>query len=150
MHYRIPIKQATDGTNPRGGETSTTDLPIKLENALRELTGRLINVQDQERTRIARDLHDSMGQMVALLKMNLDRIAKSTPEPSELIVESVALVGSLSTQLRTISYLLHPAFVWIRSVWCRRSGAWQKASRSVAELKQPCKLTINSGGYPAN
>ena len=36
----------------------------------------LIAVQDQERRRIARDLHDSMGQTVALLKMNLDRLAE--------------------------------------------------------------------------
>jgi len=108
MHSRIPVKQASEATNPRGAKTSGADGQLNLENTLRELTGRLINVQDQERRRIARDLHDSVGQMVALLKMNLDRIARSTPEPSELIAESVALVDSLSTQLRTISYLLHP------------------------------------------
>jgi two-component system NarL family sensor kinase len=52
-----------------------------------------------------------MGQTVALLKMNLDRLAKLaklTPEPEELLSQSLALVETMSTELRTISYLLHP------------------------------------------
>jgi signal transduction histidine kinase len=80
------------------------------ETKLRELSIRLIAVQDQERRRIARDLHDCTGQTIALLKMNLDRLAKlvTSPEPAGLLSESVALVQAMSVQVRTISYLLHP------------------------------------------
>jgi signal transduction histidine kinase len=81
------------------------------ETKLRKLNVRLIAVQDFERRRIARELHDSTGQTVALLKMNLDRLAKLgqlSPEQAELVSQSVALVEAMRIQLRTISYLLHP------------------------------------------
>jgi signal transduction histidine kinase len=81
------------------------------ETKLRKLSVRLIAVQDQERRRIARELHDSTGQTVALLKMNLDRLpqlGKLSPEQAGLVSESVALVEAMRIQLRTISYLLHP------------------------------------------
>ena len=82
-----------------------------LEAAFRDLNSKIITLQDQERRRIARDLHDSLGQMVALLKMNLDRIsmiATLDPEPAVLVSESIALVQRMSTEVRTICYLLHP------------------------------------------
>jgi signal transduction histidine kinase len=81
------------------------------EAKLRELSVRLIAVQDFERRRIARELHDCTGQTVAILKMNLDRLAELgqlSPEQTGLVSESVALVEAMSKQLRTISYLLHP------------------------------------------
>jgi two-component system, NarL family, sensor kinase len=81
------------------------------ETTLRELSIRLIGVQDQERRRIARELHDCTGQTIALLKMNLDRLAQFgtlSPEQAGLLSESVALVQAMTVQVRTISYLLHP------------------------------------------
>jgi len=81
------------------------------ERKLRELSGRLIAVQDFERSRIARELHDCTGQTVALLKMNLDRLAQLgqlSTEQAGLVSESVALAEEVRTQLRTISHLLHP------------------------------------------
>ncbi len=85
--------------------------PRSLKTNRPKLSGRLIKVQDQERRRIARDLHDSMGQSVALLKMTLHRLgtlAGQSPEQAELLSQSVALVDTMTTELRTISYLLHP------------------------------------------
>ena len=82
-----------------------------LEAAFRELSSHIITLQDQERRRIARDLHDSLGQMVAILKMNLDRISKTAtlePVPAGLLSESITLVGKMVTEVRTICYLLHP------------------------------------------
>lgn len=82
-----------------------------LKASFSELSGRLIRVQDQERRRIARDLHDNMGQMVALLKINLDGLAKQvnlSPGPEKLLSDSLSLVETMSKELRTISYLLHP------------------------------------------
>jgi len=85
--------------------------PTRLDRGRRELTGRLIKVQDQERRRIARELHDGMGQKIALLKMNLEklvRLASLSPEPAEILSQSVALAETMSMELRTIVYLLHP------------------------------------------
>lgn len=83
----------------------------RVEIPLRELRGRLIAVQDLERRRIARELHDSLGQKVALLKMNLERLKKLvrlSPEQAALLSDSVSLSGTISAEVRTISYLLHP------------------------------------------
>jgi two-component system, NarL family, sensor kinase len=91
--------------NPDSSEQKNT------ETKLRELSVRLIAVQDFERRRIARELHDCTGQTVALLKMNLDRMAQLgqlSLEQARLVCESVALVEAMRMQVRTISHLLHP------------------------------------------
>jgi PAS domain S-box-containing protein len=84
----------------------------RAEESLRFLSGRLLHLQDQERRRIARDLHDSAGQLLAALGMNLS-LAESqnvnmAPGASKAIRESIALVQDLSRELRTVSHLLHP------------------------------------------
>jgi len=77
-----------------------------------ELAGRLIHLQDEERRRIARDLHDSVGQSLAAVAMNLSVIAKDRPKLSQVAEQSLeqnlALVEQASTEIRTMSYLLHP------------------------------------------
>ncbi len=79
---------------------------------LRELSARLLRVQDDERRRIARDLHDSTGQSLALLSMNLSAMeaeaSKSNPSLAKSLIENAEIVRQISTELRTLSYLLHP------------------------------------------
>ncbi len=79
---------------------------------LRELSARLMQVQDEERRRIARDLHDSTGQALALLSMNLSvmemEAGRSSPELAKGLSENAEIVRQISTELRTLSYLLHP------------------------------------------
>jgi signal transduction histidine kinase len=103
---------------------------------LRELSARLLRVQDEERRRIARDLHDSTGQVLALLSMNLSALeaeAKGVnPEMSKSIAENAEIVNQVSGELRTISYLLHPplldemgllsALRWFAEGFEQRSG----------------------------
>jgi len=77
-----------------------------------ELAGRLIHLQDEERRRIARDLHDSVGQSLAAAAMNLSVIAKERPKLSQMaqhsLEQNLALVEQASSEIRTMSYLLHP------------------------------------------
>jgi len=84
----------------------------RAEEALRMLSGQLLKTQDEERRRIARELHDSAGQILAALSMNLTPLAsehgKLPPGAVKAITESVGFVKELSNQLRTISHLLHP------------------------------------------
>jgi PAS domain S-box-containing protein len=79
---------------------------------VRELTGKLLHAQDAERRRIARELHDSAGQIVAALQMNLIPMetdaAKLNPEFAKGLHDALDLIQQLSTELRTVSYLLHP------------------------------------------
>jgi signal transduction histidine kinase len=88
----------------------TADLDSANRN-LRELSARLLQLQDEERRRIARELHDSVGQMLAALNMNLsavrvdvERLAKT----AGALADSENLVQQMSTEVRTISHLLHP------------------------------------------
>ena len=84
----------------------------RAEESLRLLSGQLLHLQDQERRRIARELHDSAGQTLAALGMNLSLVGSENgniaPRAAKAIQESVGLVQELSRELRTISHLLHP------------------------------------------
>jgi PAS domain S-box-containing protein len=84
----------------------------RAEESLRLLSGQLLQLQDQERRRIARELHDSAGQLLAALGMNLSLVESEdgniAPRAAKAIRESVGLVQELSRELRTISHLLHP------------------------------------------
>jgi len=84
----------------------------RSEDSLRELSGRLLQVQDEERRHFARELHDSVGQLLAALNMNLLPLqieaSKISPDAANLVKESLDLVGELSKEVRTISHLLHP------------------------------------------
>jgi signal transduction histidine kinase len=79
---------------------------------LRELSARLLRVQDDERRRIARDLHDSTGQALTALKLELAGIQKElaprNPEVALRLATSIEGARMISDELRTISYLLHP------------------------------------------
>ncbi len=88
---------------------------IELEEAeerLRTLNNRLLQAQDDERRRIARELHDSAGQTLAALSMSLipleEQLLSKNRELSKLATTSVGLVDELSKELRTMSHLLHP------------------------------------------
>ena len=89
----------------------TLDLERAEEN-LRILSGRLLQMQDEERRRIARELHDTAGQVMAALNMNLspleEKLKKIDPALAKPVTESIELVNDLSVDLRTISHLLHP------------------------------------------
>ncbi|HXV64383.1 MAG TPA: PAS domain-containing sensor histidine kinase [Vicinamibacteria bacterium] len=80
----------------------------KAQESLRNLSGRLLRSQDEERRRIARELHDSTGQLLAALGMNLGRIDQLLPELRDSVASSVELANDCSRQLRSMSYLLHP------------------------------------------
>ena len=96
------------------GELQVEQRTVELNAAnqsLRDLTSRLLQLQDDERRRIARELHDSVGQMLVALNMNLsalggdiERLAKT----ANTVKDSTSLVESLTSEIRTISHLLHP------------------------------------------
>jgi len=106
------------------------------ESSLRQLSGRLLQLQDEERRRIARDLHDTTGQKIAALSMSLDRVARlldtRKPERQEALNEGREIVRMIGEEIRTLSYLLHPplldesglgsAIRWYAEGFQKRSG----------------------------
>lgn len=89
----------------------TTELERKSEE-IQELNGRLLQLQDEERRRLARELHDSTGQMLAALNINLtlmkDLATGGDAKMTKIVRDSGALTEELTRQIRTMSYLLHP------------------------------------------
>jgi PAS domain S-box-containing protein len=85
---------------------------VRQSQQLRDLSVRLLQVQDEERRRIARELHDSAGQLLTALGMNLARVAQHARQDGFTLVkeaeDSQQLVQQLNQEIRTMSYLLHP------------------------------------------
>jgi PAS domain S-box-containing protein len=85
---------------------------LRQSEQLRELSRRLLQAQDEERRHIARELHDSAGQTLAVLGMNLSQLAqaaqKIAPDFASQAENSQELVRQLHQEIRTTSYLLHP------------------------------------------
>lgn len=92
-------------------EERTGDLN-RANESLRELSGRLQQMRDEERRRIARELHDSVGQLLAALSMNMAVIQQQQDKLDSAAIralqENTAMVGQISSEIRTISHLLHP------------------------------------------
>ena len=82
----------------------------RSEEALRQLSNRLLKTEDAERRRIARDLHDVTGQKVASLALNVRLLAKQIPEAesNKLVSETLQLTDQITTDIRSLSYILHP------------------------------------------
>ncbi len=89
----------------------TTEL--ELSNAsLRSLTGLLIRAQDDERRRIARELHDSTGQALAALSMTIDRMEMDSSLANlNRFQECRELIASATAEIRNLSYLMHPPLI---------------------------------------
>ena len=85
---------------------------LKQAEVLRELSRQLMHAQDEERRRVARELHDSAGQMLASLGMNLTTIIQHAKQSSPQLIgaaeDGQRTVRQLTQEIRTVSYLLHP------------------------------------------
>ena len=113
--HEIPIEISLSPLNTAEGVVVTSAIRDiserkRSEEALRAVSGQLLTLQDEERRRIARELHDSAGQTLAALSMNLMPLQEDglPPRAARAIKESMDLVSGLSRELRTISHLLHP------------------------------------------
>ena len=101
--------------NLRGFSKVTRDVTERkrAEESLRDLSSRLLNAQDEERRRLARELHDSTAQVLSALSLNL-ALLEHTADPelsgqaAKALAESQKLADQASREIRTFSYLLHP------------------------------------------
>ena len=105
------------------------------EKSLRDLSLHLLRTQDEERRRIGRDLHDSLGQYLAVLKMKLDSLACAVGkkgQAAEDVSQCARLTEDAIKEVRTVSYLLYPpmldemglktAIPWYLDGFSARSG----------------------------
>ncbi len=102
----VEVRARTSELEQRNNEV------LRQSEQLRTLSRRLLRAQDEERRRIARELHDSAGQILTQLGMNLARVAQEARQGASYLAkdaeDSERLVQQLSQEIRTMSYLLHP------------------------------------------
>jgi signal transduction histidine kinase len=125
VHYRL---LSAELAARRQAELSARE----SEESMRRLTVRLLQLQDEERRKFSRELHDSLGQYLAGVKMNLDMLSSTYPEPHRLLTESIYLLDQAISETRTISHLLHPPLLdeagfasaakWYVEGFAQRSG----------------------------
>jgi signal transduction histidine kinase len=107
----------------------------RTEESARQLGAQVLRLQDDERRRIARDLHESVGQAAAVLNMNLGQLERSeslSEQDAAIVADTKAIAKGVADEVRTISYLLHPplldemglslALQWYVKGFSQRSG----------------------------
>ncbi len=108
----FPITKEGDTVTQMGIVVQDVTGLKRAESAVRRLSGRLLQIRDDERRRLARDLHDSLGQTLTAVKMNLSYLGRDTSNLDErgknAVVESRELVDESLKEVRTLSHLLHP------------------------------------------
>jgi PAS domain S-box-containing protein len=113
--YRVSTYPLVDDERQRWGTVfvvrDITELK-RTEEELRRLSGHLLRSQDEERRKIARDLHDSTGQDLVVLAATLGQLRLSVPSSNrkarKLVAESQGLADKCIREIRTLAYLLHP------------------------------------------
>jgi len=127
----------------------------QAEAAVRELSARILRLQDEERRRIARELHDSTAQILAALTLMLvmirNRIARDgSPEASGSLNEAIELADRAASEIRNLSHLLHPpeleavglaaAISWYANKFKERSGIAVKLISQVDKSRLPADV----------
>ena len=117
------------------------------EAALRDLSGRLINAHEEERRRVARELHDDLNQRMALLTIELEQIGQIS-EPADLHFHFASLqtqAREISADIHRLSYQLHPSKLDHLGLAPAIKGLCQELS-----AKGKIEIELQQGGFPAS
>jgi signal transduction histidine kinase len=113
------------------------------EDSLKKISGWLLQLQEEERRRIARDLHDSTTQSLAAIAINLERAqhlaqGHEIPDLGDVLLDSTDLVEQVTLEIRTLSYLLHPPMLsefGLQHTLPRFVDGFSRRSRIAVDLK---------------
>jgi signal transduction histidine kinase len=130
-------------------------LVLERTEDIQRLSQRLLKVQDEERRKLARDLHDSTGQTLAALKLSisfLEEHCKQNPATLVLVADVAQLADHAVEEIRTMSYLLHPPLLdevgfacaaeWYIDGFAKRSGINVRAEIAKSCGRLPKKVEI--------
>ena len=125
----------------------------KMEESARRLSVRVLQLQDEERRKFSRELHDSLGQLLAVAKMHMTVLLDKNPH-DELLKEIDQLLTDAVTETRTISHLLHPPLLdevgiasaarWYAEGFAKRSGIEIAADipDDLQRMSRPAELVL--------
>jgi signal transduction histidine kinase len=145
VHYRLLSAELT----ARG---KAERIARDSEESMRSLAARLLQLQDEERRKFSRELHDSLGQYLSGVKMHLDMFS-TQPTPT-LLSEAIHLLDQSISETRTISHLLHPPLLdeagfasaakWYLEGFAQRSGIQVNLDLpdDVGRLPRPIELGL--------
>jgi PAS domain S-box-containing protein len=124
----------------------------RAEIAARELRGRLIHAQEDERRRLARDLHDDLSQRLSLLSVDLHLLERASRGPGNDLAEVASRVQELSSEIHKVAYRLHPAKLDQLGLeiaargWCRdvmqQSGVTVEFAASSVPAQVPTEVAL--------
>ncbi len=108
------LELALDSANQASRALSESQEKLhQSHNQIRKLLGRLIDVQEAERRRISRELHDDLNQKIATLSMNISQLKRNVPMPDGALISELdqlrETASGLTNEVRRLSHQLHPA-----------------------------------------
>ncbi len=119
----------------------------QAEDTLKGFSGRLIEAQEQERRRIARDLHDDINQRLAILNIELQQLAENPPESREHLSQKVreleAKASEISTEVSAITHELHSAKLELLGIVAAMKGFCEEI-----ETHQNISISFRESGIP--
>jgi two-component system NarL family sensor kinase len=154
--YGIPLMQDGVHTGAYGLYQDVTERK-QAESKLRQISGRLMELQELEQRRVARELHDTTSQELALLNLYLGRLGrmlKAESPASELVTEIKTIANQCSQKIRSASYVLHPpllqeaglrpAVSWLAEGFEQRSGiqVHLQISPNLGRLSEAVELAL--------
>ena len=143
LHARgFPLRDAEGRVVRVVGVSEDVTERLNIEERLRCLSDQLLTLRDEEHRRMARDLHETVSQEMAALKMTLARVADTLPKRNtvgrKFLQSARDFADAVIRQVRTVSYLLHPllleeaglgsALRWYASGFAERSGIQVKVN----------------------
>jgi PAS domain S-box-containing protein len=143
--HAAPLRNP-DGTVAQLAVTRDVTKRKQAEEAIKEkeLSARLLKLQDEERRRVARELHDGVGQLLAAMSMNASRLngekSKLSPDAARCAEENSRLIEQASVDIRTMSYLFHPPLLdemGLHSALKWYVEGFAERSKIAAELELP-------------
>src|SRR6202044_875383 len=123
----------------------------QAEASAHKLSARVLRLQDEERRRLSRELHDGLGQNLVAAKLSLSNLANSNPDDS-LVNECLKAIDESLAEARTISYLLHPPLLddigiasaarWYLEGFSKRSGIEVSADIPDSDSRMPRSMEL--------
>ena len=151
----FPIRDAEDKIHEVGVIALDITARRRAEQMIRRLSGRLLNLQDQERRRIARELHDSLGQYLVGLKITIEMLANpAATDKADLLRQCSEILDRCISEARTLSHLLHPPLLdeagfasaakWFVEGFSQRSGIPVKLElpENPSRLPSPVEIAL--------
>jgi len=151
----VPLRDATGTVRQLGVVVVEVTNRKRLEQSAPSLSSRLLRIRDTEQRRVARELHDSVNQNHAALKMNLGLLSRPRCKPADresLLAQSVDLLEQCISKTRTISHLLHPPLLdekgfasaarWYVKGFSQRSGIQVNVNCAPEQERMPVRVEI--------